>query len=322
MESPCAKYIATVENLRETIDKYGVAIIPKVIDEDECNKMLAGVCEYLEHITQNWELPFERNNTETWREFYKLLPLHSMLLQHWGVGQSQCCWDIRQNPKVVDVFAKFWNVKHEDLLVSFDGLSFHLPPEQTGKGLGRSKWFHTDQSYTRNEFECLQSWITALDVNEGDATLVVLEGSNKYHKDFAEHFNITEKDDWYKLPDNELEFYTEIKKCPEVRIVCGKGDLVLWDSRTIHMGSESSKTRKKENYRCVIYLCYMKREGTSEANLKKKRKAFEEKRTTKHEPRRTLLFPKNPRTYGNPLPEITEIETPVLTELGKRLAGF
>ncbi len=39
-----------------------------------------------------------------------------------------------QNPKVVDVFAKIWDCKHEELLVSFDASSFHLPPEDTNRG--------------------------------------------------------------------------------------------------------------------------------------------------------------------------------------------
>lgn len=321
MESPCAKYITTPEKLKETIYQYGVAIIKKVINEEECINMFNGMKWFFEHITQNWETPFILEDKSTWREYYKLLPLHNMLVQHWGVGHTQASWDLRQNPKIVNVFAVLWNVKPEDLLVSFDGLSFQLPPEETNKGYYRQPWFHTDQSYLRNEFECVQSWVSALDVNEEDATLMILEGSNKYHGDFAKHFNITSKDDWYKLKDQESNFYKD-KGCQPVRIVCDKGDLVLWDSRTIHCGCESIKGRTEENFRSVVYLCYLPRLGTSAANLKKKQKAFNELRTTKHHPQKSLLFAKTPRTYGNELPEITEINPPVLTALGKRLAGF
>jgi ectoine hydroxylase-related dioxygenase (phytanoyl-CoA dioxygenase family) len=323
MESPCAKYITTPEKLKETIDRYGIAIIQKVINNDECETMLKGVHNYFEHITQDWEVPFKIDNKNSWKQFYKLLPLHNMMVQYWSVGHSQVCWDLRQNPKIVDVFATLWECEREDLLVSFDGLSFQLPPEQTGRGWFNKSWYHTDQSYTRNKFECCQSYVSALDVREGDATLVVLESSNKYHGDFAKHFNIKDKDDWYKLKDEELKFYTD-KGCQEVRIICGKGDLVIWDSKTLHFGSEAIKGRQQENMRCISYLCYMKREGTSEANLKKKRKAFDEMRTTKHNAQKSLLFAKNPRTYSKEekLPEITEIDPPVLTELGKKLAGF
>lgn len=133
METHCTKYITTIEKLGETIRDYGVAIIEKVINEEECEKMLSGVRSYFEHITQNWEIPFKHDDPNSWKQFYKLLPLHNMLVQHYSIGHAQCSWDLRQNPKIVDVFAKFWGVEHDELLVSFDGLSYQLPPEQTKK---------------------------------------------------------------------------------------------------------------------------------------------------------------------------------------------
>lgn len=322
MESTSQKYVTTVDKIRETIETYGVAIIPKVIDEEECTHMLSGICDYFEHITQSWATPFRRNDQSTWREFYKLLPLHSMLIQHWGVGHTQASWNLRQNPKIVEIFSKLWNTRPEDLLVSFDGLSFNLPPEVTNKGWFNQSWLHTDQSYTRNGFECIQSWVTALDVNENDATLLVLEGSNQYHGEFGRTFGITDREDWYKLTDQELRFYTETKQCRPVRITCGKGDLVLWDSRTIHCGVEAVRGRTQANFRAVIYLCYLPRLGTSDTNIRKKQKAFNELRTTKHHPQKSLLFGKSPRTYGSELPTITPPNSPVLTDLGRRLAGF
>jgi len=93
--------------------------------------------------------------------------------------------------------------------------------------------FHTDQSYTRSQFGCVQSWITGYDVNEGDATLAILETSNKYHKEFAEQFGITDKKDWYQLNEFEEQFYLD-RKCKMKKIECPEGSLVLWDSRTIH----------------------------------------------------------------------------------------
>ena len=34
------------------------------------------------------------------------------------------------------------------------------------------------------------------------------------------------------------------------------------------------------------------------------------------------LFPINPRTYGGPLPNVTPVPKPELTELGKKISGF
>mgnify|MGYP003654841920 FL=1 len=315
------KYLATSESIKETLDKFGVAIIPNILDEEECKKMTTGMFDFFEHITSPWEKPFKIGDRSTWRELYKLMPMHSMLFQHWKIGHSQHVWDVRQNPKVTDTFAKIWSCKPEELLVSFDGASFHLPPENTNKGWFNKQWFHTDQSFLRNDFECIQSWVTSLDVKEGDATLSFMEGSHLFHKDFAEHSGIKEKSDWYKLNDDQIDFFTE-KGCETKRIKCPKGSLILWDSRTIHCGVEALKGREKKNFRSIIYLCMTPRSKCPVKDLEKKKKAFEEMRMTTHWPHKPKLFPKMPRTYGNVIPPVEDISPPVLTELGRKLAGF
>ena len=316
------KYICTKETLKHTIDLYGVAIIPNVLDETECDTMVSQIWDFFEHITQNWEIPINRNNTDTWCEFYKLYPLHSMLIQYWGIGHSQASWNVRQNMKIVEIFAHFWDCDVNDLLVSFDGLSFNLPPEITKKGWNKGNtWYHTDQSFTTNEFKCIQSFITGLDINEFDATLSFMEGSNMYHEEFKNTYNVTDTKDWYKLNKEQQAFYHD-KGCNIKNIKCPKGSLVFWDSRTIHCGIEANKQRAAPNIRAVIYLCYMPRNLCNQSNLIKKQKAFNALRATSHYPCKISLFPKNPHTYGKELPTITQIEKPVLNELGQTLAGF
>jgi hypothetical protein len=307
-------------NLKSTLEKYGVAQIDGVLNEEECLAVKSGIWDYFEHLTCN---RLNRNDAKTWRAVYDLFPLHSMLFQHYSVGHSQVVWDVRQNPKVADVYAEMYSCKVEDLVVSFDGLSFSLPHEVTKRGYFRGNlWMHTDQSYTRNNFECIQSWVTAEDVDgDKDATLAVLVGSHKYHAEFAEKYNMTDKSDWYKLNSEQQQFYLD-KGCYFARISCPKGGMVFWDSRTIHCGIEAVKGRKKIRTRYVIYVCYMPRNMCSESQLKKKQKAFNEMRTTSHWPNKAKLFAKHPRTYGNPLPEIQLPDSPVLTELGLKLAGF
>lgn len=322
VKNDMSKYHTTPEKLRDTIKKYGVAIIPKVLTEKECSDMLDGVWSYFEHITQDWPTPLSRKNKDSWREFSKLYPLHNMLVQHHQVGHAQVSWDIRQNPNVVNIFAKLWDVDPEELLVSFDGMSFALPPETTNRGWFNKTWYHVDQSFTRNEFECVQSWVTALDVKEGDATLAVLEKSNRYHEEFANKFNVTDKADWYKFEKEQECFYLSEKGCKEIRITCGKGDMILWDSRVCHCGVEAKRNRKTPNFRSVIYLCYTPRILATESNLKKKKKAFDELRSTTHYPHKSKLFAKSPRTYGQELLPTTPINPPVLTALGKKLAGY
>ena len=109
--------------------------------------------------------------------------------------------------------------------------------------------------------------------------------------------------------------------------MCPKGSLVCWDSRTIHCGVEARKSlkntgREKPKFRSIVYTCYKPRLFANEKSIIKKQKAFEEMRMTSHWPCKVKLFPKNPRTWGNEMPEITKINPPVLTNLGELLAGF
>lgn len=316
------RYVTSVSEVRIMLDKYGVAIVPDVLDERECEHMVAGIWDYFEHVSKTWEKPLSRKDDETWREIYSLFPLHSMLFQYFNVGHSQVCWDVRQNEKVVDIFAKLWECSRDDLLVSFDGLSFSLPPEITRRGWNRGNtWYHTDQSFTRPEFECIQSWITGLDVDYGDATLGFMESSHKFHKEFADTFSVSDKSDWFKLTKQQEEFYLK-KECHYKKIRCPKGSMVLWDSRTIHCGVEALKTRSTSNTRAIVYVCYTPRRFATSSVIAKRIKAFNDLRMTTHWPHKGKLFGKSPRTYGKSLPEITQIEHPILTELGRKLVGF
>ena len=139
-------------------------------------------------LTANFEKPIKQHHRPSWQSFYSLKPLRGQLLQHWGVGQAQVLWDLRRNLKLVDLFATFWNVSREELLVSFDGASFAFPHEITKQGEFEDgkEMFHIDQRPGEQEFQCVQSWVTAYDVNLGDATLSVLQGSHSLLGEFAE----------------------------------------------------------------------------------------------------------------------------------------
>jgi hypothetical protein len=313
------KYNTTIDNLNAFLDENGVAVISNVLSEAECVQLRNEIWSELKHVSQN---RFDINNQNTWREFFKFYPLHSMLLQHFSLGHMQPVWNIRQNPKVCEVFEKIWNVDKNELLVSFDGLSVHLPPEKTNKGwfLGK-EWYHTDQSFKKQNKCCIQGFINLYPVNKGDASLSILEKSHRYHQEFNEQFHPECSDNWYKLKDGEKQFFIN-KNCNPYAVKAGIGSIVLWDSRTIHQGKEPEKTREHENFRIIVYVCMMPRHMSNEKSLEKKRKAFNELRVTNHWANNPKLFPKIPRTYGGEIPEFNQIHPPQLNEIGIRLAGF
>ena len=311
--------LATAETLRSAIEEHGVAAI-QILDDQECDEIFNGLLSFVENATSAWDTPFNRDDRATWKQYFELAPLHGYLMQCFGIGNSPAVWLARQNPKIVNVFAAFYGVAPTELLASFDGASLLLPPEDTNRGYHKGKdWYHCDQSFTERGFQCLQSWVTAKDVRKGDATLTYLKDSHKFHDAFATEFKVTKKVDWFKLTPEHMAWY-ELKGCEKIDVVCPKGTLVVWDSRTIHCGKGAIIGRATPEYRAIVYTCFMPRSAASERDLKRKRDAFDNQRTTTHKASTAQLFSKMPRFCK--ATNITMPPRPVLSLLGNKLAGF
>ena len=65
--------VASIENVDEILHKYGVAIIPSILDDDECDKMNNGIWDTLETLTQKFDIPMKRDNPKTWIEMQKII---------------------------------------------------------------------------------------------------------------------------------------------------------------------------------------------------------------------------------------------------------
>lgn len=316
-------YVESVEEAKVVLEKHGVCIL-RVLDNSECDALEQGIWKWLEHATSQLEKPVERGRPETYRSFYELQPSHGMLLQHWGVGHAEFAWAVRQHPRVVKMFSHLWGVHPEDLLCSFDGAAISLPHEVTNRGFFRGNtWLHTDQSYLRPTYECVQAWVTARDVNEGDATLAFIPGSHKLHNLFAGHFGVQSKQDWFKLSLAQQQWYIEQAGSEVQYIKCTRGCMVLWDSRTIHSGQEALRDRPSVNTRMAVYVCMTPRHLAKDQKVLVKRiRAFEALRMTAHWPHKVKLFGKHPQLYGKPAPLVPQPRMPYLTPLGRRLVGY
>lgn len=316
------KYSCSFDTLMSTLESYGVAILPKILSKEECDEMNKGVWDYLEHITQVSTCPIQRNNKSSWTTYYKLKPIDGMLMHNYNIGHSQYTWNVRQNQKVIDVFSKIYNT--DDLLTSFDGASFNIPPEETGFGWNNNTYnFYTDQSFCRNDFECVQSWITSNDVKEGDATLTFLEGSHKLRNEVKKMFNIDSSEDHHTFDNEELDFYKD-NGCNQKYIKCPTGSMVLWDSRTVHCESMPFKWRSLKNFRNVVLVCMQPKQLCDEILIKKRINAFESLKTTSHWVSHLSTFAEGQQEINSGLAQIkiTKINKPILTERGVKLVGY
>ena len=316
------KYVSTLDTLNDTLDKYGLAILPNILDDGEIKAMNDGIWDYLEYASSKLDVPINRTKPKTWKTYEEYFTEKSMLLQKFGVGQAQHLWNLRQNPKIIDVFTKIYETN--ELGVSFDGTSFGLPPEKTKIKSPTSKWFHTDQSYSRNDFEAIQSWVTGYDVCEGDATLSFLESSHKFHSIVKTHFKIDEDDDgyyedFYELSKEKLNYYVNNLKCSEYYVKCPAGSMILWDSRTIHYGASPSEHRIFTNFRNVVYICMQPKKYIPTEVKRQRKRAFDDVKTTSHWVTKCAIFRDCPRDKRSIKDNILKPKIPVLTDLGRSL---
>jgi hypothetical protein len=342
----------TAADVPATLSKHGVALLPSVIGVAEQAAMNRGMWDTLEHLTSGLLTPVQHADPSTYHSAFELAPNHGGLFQHHSWGHAQYAWDVRQNPKVAAPFAAVYGSAANDMLVSFDGINCSLggitPGERRGVYRG-GNWLHIDQRLSEPRFQCVQAWVTANAVEPGDATLRVLRGSHAHFGDMAEHFGLTEtKVDWCKVTAEQQTWLKE-RGCVEICVTCPAGSMVLWDSRTVHSGTEpvpaaSCPPRKApRTARNVVYVCMQPRDTNAKAlarNLAKRRKIFDPDspdflRLASHWPNKMKLFGRYPRSYGNEPPAgcrqsdpsqhwsfVPTMPAPALTAHGRRIAGL
>lgn len=313
-------FTVTLAEASAALRRDGVAVVPAV-PRDRLPALRDGMWRTFETLTDG---RLRRGDASTYGALFDLFPIHSMLVQHYGVGHAQYVWDVRSSPGVTGAFSRLWGT--DDLITSFDGVSLHLPHEATKRGFyrgGTHDWFHCDQRSSRSRLVSIQGVVNLYDVNAGDATTRVLTGSHALHGEYMEHFGVeTGTKDWHKFPAEtaaeHLKFFTD-RGCEKACVLARAGDLVLWDSRTMHHGVESQRGRAAANTRAGVYVCMVPRAAAAPAVLTKRKRLFDEMRMTSHLPQQSNVFGKMPRTYGKSVPRLRPVPPPVLSAAGRAL---
>lgn len=310
----------TSEQIKEKLREYGVCYVPNVLTDSQRLAMISGTWDFFEHITQHDDIPIKRNNPSSWKLLSSLCPTNGMLYQNWNAGHSQHVWDIRQNPTIVNIFADFWECREEDLTVSFDGFGFLPPPEIIEENwyTPNSEMYHLDQSLHRPYFDGVQAFVTANDIEEGDATLSVYEKSHTYLSEFIEKFGFITPSNWVVFDDEQKKFFSD--RCKRNDICCPAKSLIIWDSRVVHCGIKPRQGRKHENTRCISFVSYSKKERISSENKKLKNKALRQMITSNHYAHTPTFFSTLPAGHNTSDEYIVPIDPPILTDLGKSLA--
>jgi len=310
----------THEEIVNIIDKYGICYVPDVLNNEERLNMISGTWDFFEHITGRDMQPIMRSDPATWSSFDSLDTTLGMIYHYWNVGHAQHLWDIRQNTNIIKIFTNLLHTNPNNLLVSFDGLGFLLPPEYTNINWHKEKDcnLHLDQRLSYTEQKGFQSFVTAYDIEEGDASIRFLEGSHKHVRQFVNKFGEFCTDDLIVFKDEHIEYYKE--HCEEKFLKCPAKSLVLWDSRLVHCVANPRRNRKNENMSCIAYLSYAEKDEITNEDLELKKLALQEKYTSNHYANHATYFPTYPTNYNKQ--HYDSIKSPHLTPMGYSLVGY
>lgn len=330
------------------LEELGYCVVPQVLSTSEAEALYQRVWhEYIEKAWPNCRMD-DRSN---WKEAF---PRHNPYGIFAGpAGQTQVMWDLRQEPRIVDVFAQVWNTS--DLIVSMDGLSVMCPPE-IREGYFEP-WPHVDQAILRRQDNVAHSNNPPIDfISESLLSTkpftiqgqFLFEDSNecdggfycipKSHLRFAEFAPELEAIDALEISGDEkrklridylLDFFNSDELGnPYIRkhITAPRGSLILWDSRTVHWNQHPCKDRPSPKVRMVGYLCYVPKTRLTDEGRTTRRKAFETGTSTGHNP----AYPELKRTkdhikqeYEQYLEDPGYIQPKInFTELGESLLGL
>ena len=294
------------------LEELGYCIIPHVISRAETEVLTQRV--WHEFIEKAW--PHCRmDDRSNWKEAF---PIHNQMGIFSGpAGQIQVMWDLRQDPRIVEIFAQIWNTK--DLIVSMDGLSLMCPTEIRAEGR-YEPWPHVDQTILRRQDNVahnnnppigfvsesllktepftIQGQFLFEDSLDGDAGFYCIPKSHLKFSEFAPHLEAlsaleipaAEKsklkrayllDFFASSPNESMNPYT-LK-----HITAPRGSLILWDSRTVHWNQTATTNRPYSDnpkVRMVGYLCYVPKIRLTHEAAARRREAFEAGVSTGHNP--------------------------------------
>ena len=208
-----------------------------------------------------------------------------------GFGQSEVCWFVRTLPRVRAAFEAIWGTQH--LITSFDGGNVFRPFHRrcgAGTSARRQKthggWWHVDQGPTKAGMQAVQGIVSLQAATEHTGGLCVIPGSHLDHDDLM-RYAASGDGDYVAVPEPTIN--------PAVRrgrlVTCLAGDLLLWDSRTIHCNTPALvEPTAQLGYpedsllRAVTYVCMTPRSKASYSVLRARRRAFAAGVGTSHWP--------------------------------------
>jgi len=223
-----------------------------------------------------------RSDISTWQSwnFSNEIGSTGILLEP-ALLHSKAAWFIRGLPSVKKCFSTIWNTA--DLIVSFDSLLVWKPWWENKMWTPHTEGLHMDQNpFHKPQFCCVQGMVPLYDVTPQTGGLAVVAKSHLENAKFKADYP-----QWGRI----LDFCILSKKDPMQAhpkvVLCEAGDLILWDSRTVHggiVGTGGTSGSTPQLARLAQTVCMTPRAWATEKVRTQRKLLFEQGKATTHWP--------------------------------------
>ncbi|KAJ5727512.1 hypothetical protein N7493_005332 [Penicillium malachiteum] len=190
----------------------------------------------------------------------------------------------------------------------------------------RAPWPHIDQSPFKRGMHCIQGIINLSHAGPEDGSLMCLPRSSTYNDEFFDTQTdplTWEKKDWRRFSEQEMNWWAS-KGLKPLKVQAEPGDLILWDSRTVHWGGEP--TEKSDVIRTVIYASYSPARLATKEALEEKARVFDVYGATTHWAHDNIFLrpqvARLPDGKIDPRNRDEPVEKPEMKDRLKKLAGL
>ena len=307
-------------DFRDELFESGFVVVKGVISPERASYYRQKAIQCLQSFTPKFDI----NNPNTWVE-ENMPKMERNMITRYAVSHEKFMWDARQEPGVLKAFTTLWGT--DELLASFDALNITLPYRKHGKSRPEfAPWPHIDQSPMLKGLCCVQGAINMSPAGPEEGSLVVYPKSHSYMDEFFDTHS--DKSKWQRknsfMFNDEHQKIFEEKGFKPFKVECQPGDLLLWDSRTMHYATEPSA--KSDVIRVIIYACFTPAKWASEEVIQERVDCVKTWKRTSHWPHENI----NPwdqivyRADGKPCPftRLEPVEKPDFNRQFKRFVGI
>lgn len=308
---------------RDEFFEKGYIVLKGVIPQDRVIDYRTKMLNWLGDFPNDFDI----NDRTTWTSENLPQSFNNGTYLNYCAAHERYVWDARQEPGVLAAFEKLWGTN--ELIVSYDGINITLPNAGNMRGTSKSSP-HVDQAPSRPGLSCVQGIINLSESGPKDGGLVVLEGSSRL---FSQFFKSRPPDpsipkhppplssphyDFYPFTPTDLSWFTS-RGCSPIEVCASPGDLILWDSRTIHY----SVHPESDTIRTAINACYAPANMASKKDLQRKKEIFGKWEATAHWPHINVHSMGKAKVKGevDGWERREPLERPVLSEGLLKLAG-